>query len=166
MRVHPDRLADDEGIAAEAALPVAVAQHDQRMAAGDAVVVRDEQPPRCGRTPSTSKVVARHELSGHTFGWTACLDIRAHPGPADDAVEHGWGILELSIEGIRKARAEAGASSDLARSTSDCGSSTGNSRSRTALTRLKIAVFAPMPSAIDSTAAAAKAGERRSDRMP
>src|SRR5207249_2307044 len=46
----------------------------------------------------------------------------------------------------------------LLRNTSSCGRSTGSNRSRTVSTRLKIAVFAPMPSASVSTATAVKPG--------
>ena len=49
---------------------------------------------------------------------------------------------------------------------SRAGSLTGRSRSAMALTTLKIAVFAPMPTASDSTTTAASAGARRICRMP
>jgi hypothetical protein len=49
-------------------------------------------------------------------------------------------------------------------STSADGSCTGSGRSSRALMNVKIAVFAPMPSASDSTAAAVKAGAWRSPR--
>ena len=42
----------------------------------------------------------------------------------------------------------------------------GNGRTRTAFTKVKIVVFAPMPSASDNTAAAVKPGLRRSSRTP
>jgi len=41
------------------------------------------------------------------------------------------------------------------------GSRTGRVRSRTALTKLKIAVFAPIPKASDKTATSVKPGDRR-----
>ena len=44
--------------------------------------------------------------------------------------------------------------------TSSSGSTNGNGSSSTALTRLKIALFAPMPSAMISTASTAKPGVR------
>src|SRR5689334_19104830 len=50
--------------------------------------------------------------------------------------------------------------------TSSDGFSTGSDRSITASIRLKIAVFAPIPSTSVSTATAAKPGELRSMRIP
>jgi hypothetical protein len=49
-------------------------------------------------------------------------------------------------------------------STSSPGFLTGNERSRKSFTRLKIAVFAPMPSASDTTATAVNAGLFRNCR--
>ena len=50
--------------------------------------------------------------------------------------------------------------------TSDSGSCTGIIFSITAFTRLKIAVLAPTPMAMERRAAVASAGERRSQRRP
>ena len=49
--------------------------------------------------------------------------------------------------------------------TSSSGRSIGVSRRMMALTRLKIAVFAPIPTARDNTATAVNPGRRPSDRM-
>ena len=49
-------------------------------------------------------------------------------------------------------------------STSCCGFFTGSTRRRNSLTRLKIAVLAPMPSASESTATDANPGFSRSSR--
>jgi hypothetical protein len=51
-------------------------------------------------------------------------------------------------------------------SASRSGSGKGSGRSRTALTTLKMAVVAPMPSASVTAATAVKPGERRSRRAP
>jgi hypothetical protein len=48
--------------------------------------------------------------------------------------------------------------------TSACGLRTGSAHNRTLLSKLKIAVFAPIPSASERTATAVKEGVRRNER--
>lgn len=72
--------------------------------------------------------------------------------------------IRVAARKAGKRRIPGGPPKNLVVCSRRAGSRTGSMRSITASIRLKIAVFAPMPSASDRTATAAKAGLRRSVR--
>src|SRR5439155_14919536 len=75
-------------------------------------------------------------------------------------------IKKVGKESVAQQRSVPPARSPVPNKTSWPGFCTGNSRSRTAFSRLKMAVFAPIPSASESTATAVKPGFLASIRRP
>ncbi len=179
------------GSGAEAGTPVVVAQHRHRAVAALLVVVgRDDAADRRADAEHL-EIGAGDQLARHALGLAVRADVHRHRPPREHAGEYrrrggvvgdrrrdarrsGAGAADrrscrgsLRTSGTtaccRPSCCRSGCAAPLNR-TSWSGSLTGSRLSSTSSTSVKIAVFAPMPSAIDRSATAVKSGERASPR--
>ena len=154
------------GSRAEAALPVGVTEHGDRMSHRDAVVALVEEPAERRPQPQQREVLAGHEVR---VGRRLDLSVDAHVQPqgrVGGEVEHASVIPEDLVLLIREAVGDA--VGNCCASVSRCsGSPTGSCFQITVLISVKSAVLAPMPIASESTAASGEAGgfRERPDRV-
>ena len=179
-------LPEDRGIAAEARLPVAIGDDGDRRGARP-VVVRRERAPENGRHAEARRGSCRRPAAPTTAssGWPSTRTLTWENGANAKTSESAecWARKRSKISSendVLELRPVAGSIDPLFSPARDilprdaldqCGTArarpgflTGSERSRKSLTRLKIAVLAPMPSASESTATEANPGFSRSSR--
>ena len=160
-----DGLADGGRTAAEAALPVAIADDRRRRRWRQHVVGRPEQPPG-GRLDPENACSTRRTRAPPSR--TLPRRRSRSPGRSADCAKRAGNrrdvVAKVLEQTDRKRGLDALPAIRRVICTSRSGSFTGRARSITALIRLKMAALAPMPSASESTATAANPGFRRSVR--
>ena len=179
LGIHAEGAADNRRVAGNSALPRLVA-HDRRNGRALHVIRIGKQPSRSGQQPERAKVVAGDKLAHHR---TRLLpgSVAAHDdGPIAKSRLHGCEFFELwhvfselliGIRGEERIIAVVVVSvpdtahvlvSELDQSG---GSATGRFFIKTAFSRVKIAAFAPIPSASMRMAVAVNPGVLRSCRI-
>jgi hypothetical protein len=145
-------------------LPEAVADHRDRSGVPAAVeiVIRREDAAAHGGHAEDAEEIAADPQAFREMALAARGQIEAVRAEGQGSGEGLLVIAHLLPDRVGEigvyGRAGSGGEPSC---TSRCGSSTGSERSITALRMLKMAVLAPMPSARDSTAVAAKPGLAR-----
>ena len=100
--VDEDLPADRRRIEGEAAIPVVVAQHDDRMAPVDLIVfLRVEDASRRRSHAEHGEEVARHHLGVHALGLVLDADGRGHEPAGDHLGQRLGALLVLLINRIR-----------------------------------------------------------------
>jgi len=102
MPIHSQRLPDNRGVAGEARLPVAVAQHRHRMAAGNAIVVRGKRAPQRRTHPQHREIRSRDQLAAGQFGRSVEPQAELVWEPAEHAGEHRVIRFEIPIHRVRE----------------------------------------------------------------
>jgi hypothetical protein len=156
-------------VQAKPILPVLIADDGYWLRPGRVVIAFQQRSSNDGLYSQHRVEVASNANALCCLGLSASLWV-THPHPIhaagrDDIAEGMIGLLislnqRIAITVIRSLRL------DRSKTTSCCGSLTGSLFSSVAFSRLKIAVFAPMPSASESTATAVKALCFHSIRIP
>ena len=125
VRVDDHGLADHRRIGGEAAAPVRVTQHGDRMSVRDAIVIRREHPAGGRGDAERLEVAAGHDFAGGEFGAAGVADVKVVAEAAEDAAEdlivvadllqHGVGQLAAVTPVAAVARAAPGDLHDLPR---------------------------------------------------
>src|SRR3954454_6716683 len=100
MFVDEDRLADEVRIFIESAFPKSIAQHDDRMRAGGAIVILCEQP--AGPRPNTEHLVkvSTDELTADALRLIAVADVHLRAATRDHTGENGIAIAQILVHRI------------------------------------------------------------------
>ena len=100
LSVRDEGPTDNARVAGEAAAPVGVAQHDQRMATRRPVVVRGQRPPDRRWDPKDGEIAARHQLSADAVTLVADAEMHVEADSAEHAGEHLIVVPEIEIQRI------------------------------------------------------------------